>query len=109
MAGSATDRMRGVQERFAQREASWHERIDRIEEIEAKSVPIVERELADREYSVNSLEVDADALKKFADDVVAGNIARPPKKPAAGSGDGAGANGGQPQENPQTPNGGTGQ
>ena len=76
--GSASDRLRGAQSRHASLAEHWHDRIDKIEEAEAKAIPIIERELSDREYSVQALESDARAMTELADALEKGsNSGRP--------------------------------
>ena len=79
--GSASDRVRGMQRRHAALAEDLHNRLDKIEEAEAKALPIIDRELADREYSVQSLEMDAEAITDLANTLGEGpsNSGRPIK------------------------------
>lgn len=65
--GSVSDRLRAKQKSHMAWAIQMDKRLDAIDAIEAKALPIIEGEMQQRERSVESLETDALAMQKLAE------------------------------------------
>jgi len=66
---SVSDRLRSKKQFHASWAADMDKRLDAIDEIEAKALPVIEGEMQERERSVQSLENDALAMKAMAEEI----------------------------------------
>jgi hypothetical protein len=84
---SVSDRLRSKKQFHSSWAADLEQRLNVIDAIEAKALPIIEREMQDRESSVRSLEADALAIAEIALAIEGGN--RGPTTTSVQSGNGS--------------------
>jgi hypothetical protein len=84
---SVSDRLRSKKQFHSSWAADLEQRLDAIDAIEAKALPIIEREMRERESSARAVENDALAMAKMALEIEGGN--RGPTVTSVQSGNGS--------------------
>lgn len=86
--GSVSDRLRAKSKFHSDWAQSMEKRLDAIDEMEAKALPVIEREMQEREYAATAVHNDAEEIKRLAEDIKK-NGGPTLKQSAQGSGNGA--------------------
>lgn len=89
--GTVSERIRSKRADHARWAAEMDARLDKLDDIESRARPIIERELQEQERSVESLENDASVMEKLAAEVGNGGPTLSPQPQPRSGGDAASA------------------
>jgi hypothetical protein len=92
--GSLSERIRANKASDAAAAVEIEKRLDAIDEIKARALPIIHRELQEQELSVQAMENDALAMAKVAEEITSNRgptVASAPSPPVSGAAQGNGS------------------
>jgi len=96
--GSISDRLRTMKSSDADWAQAMEKRLDAIDDMKAKALPVIEREMQTREYDAHALENDAMVMKQMAEEILGNSPKSAQGSAASGTQNGNAAVAAKPSE-----------